>query len=143
MLARKSILLLFGILLSLTVVACQVDLANPPRLATAEAQSQLAPTATAEPLQLPAPTPPAGASVRPAAIDPVRGERSDLTVWINETSPEHAALLDELTRDYALSSGVDVALQMVAPDRLPDLVNTAVLSGTLPDMILHPLEFSA
>lgn len=65
-----------------------------------------------------------------------------LHVWVNETSPEHRAVLDDLATEFADTYGVNVAVQMVSPALLPQLVNTAVLSDTLPDIILHPLEYT-
>ena len=45
--------------------------------------------------------------------------------------------------EMCIRDSTNVAVQLVAPARLPDLVNTAVLSGTLPDLILHPVEHTA
>ena len=75
------------LLLALVAGGCQ-SLVTPPRLATATAQAQLPPTATPEPLVLAAPAdsaPPATAEPIPAATGP----NPSITVWINETSPEH------------------------------------------------------
>ena len=130
---------LLAALIALT--ACGVDLSNPPRLATATARAA-APTATAPaPLVLPAPTATGEAIALPEAVAPTTGV--ELTIWVNEESAEHQAMLDELAADFANRTGTNVAVQLVAPARLPDLVNTAVLSGTLPDLILHPIEHTA
>ena len=40
-------------------------------------------------------------------------------------------MLDELATEFADRTGTNVAVQLVAPARLPDLVNTAVLSLSL------------
>ena len=130
---------LLGALIALT--ACGVDLSNPPRLATATARAAAPPPATPEPLVLPAPTATGEAQTVPQAVAPVTG--IELTIWVNEQSPEHQAMLDELAAEFADRTGTNVAVQLVAPARLPDLVNTAVLSGTLPDLILHPVEHTA
>ena len=90
---------------------------------------------------MPAPTATGEAIALPEAISPVTG--IELTIWVNEQSPEHQAMLDELATEFADRTGTNVAVQLVAPARLPDLVNTAVLSGTLPDLILHPVEHTA
>ena len=47
-----------------------------------------------------------------------------------------------MAADFSAQHQVDVEMVLVSPQILPDLVNTAVLSGTLPDIIIHPLEFS-
>ncbi len=67
---------------------------------------------------------------------------STLNVWVNETSPAHGELMQELALEFAEQFGTNVAIQQVDPARLPDLVNTAVLSGTLPDIVVHPIEYS-
>ncbi len=55
---RRNLALLAMILIIANVLltACGVDLANPPRLATEEAQAAAAPTTRPDPLILPAPT---------------------------------------------------------------------------------------
>lgn len=129
---------------------CGVDLANPPRLATATAQAAIAPTATSDALLLPAPTPTLSASgelteALPAGtLEPASGTpSSELTIWIDETSREHQAVLDRMAGEFAERHGVNVAVQLVSPSLLPELVSTSVLSGTLPDLILHPVEYTA
>ena len=124
--------------------ACGIDLTNPPRLATATAQAAAPPTATAAVLVLPAPTTTAeaGSAVSPAGTPPPASD-TELTIWVNETSSDHRALLDSIASDFADRYGTNVAVQLVSPALLPDLVNTAVLSGTLPDLILHPVEYTA
>lgn len=136
--------LVFGLLILPAVVAlaaCGVDLTNPPRLATATARAAAPPPATPAPLILPAPTSTGEAVTVPQAVAPVTGV--ELTIWVNEQSPEHEAMLDELAAEFADRTGTNVAVQLIAPARLPELVNTAVLSGTLPDLILHPVEHTA
>jgi len=145
------------LLLSLTLLGtvflagCGVDLANPPRLATATAQAALIPTSRPAPLVLAAPTatpPPAGQAL-PNLDGPVevaeatRVPSAGLTIWVDEASAEHQAVLDQMAADFADQYGIDVAVQLVSPRLLPDLVATGVLSGTLPDLILHPIEYTA
>ncbi len=139
------------LLLVLSLAGCGVDLANPPRLATATARAAATATNPPPPLVLAAPTstPSADAPVSsggataaddpaPTPLNPAR-----LTVWVNETSLEHQRVLDELSAEFADSRGVDVAIQLVSPSLLPELVSTGILSGTLPDIVIHPLEFTA
>ncbi len=134
------------LLLALIVIVagCQVDLANPPRLAAATAQGQTSPVSSRETVFLPAPTATPGgstlAATRAATDETLTG--STLNVWVNETSPAHGALMQELALEFAEQFGTNVAIQQVDPARLPDLVNTAVLSGTLPDIVVHPIEYS-
>ncbi len=124
-------------LLILLLAACQAM--APPRLATATARAAATPTPTLEPLLLPAPTP----AARPpadAALD--AAPNPSITVWVNETSDEHEAALQEMANAFTAQSQIDVEMVLVSPQILPELVNTAVLSGTLPDVILHPFEYS-
>lgn len=140
------IVVLILLLMSGLSAACSA-FSDPPRLATATALAAQPPTATPTPLRLAAPTPvgaDAGSTVpattpesETAAPNPI------LQVWVNETSPAHETLLQEMMADFTAETNIDVQLMLVSPMLLPDLVNTAVLSDTLPDVILHPIEYSA
>lgn len=141
-LRRVASPLLLAALVALTLAGCGLDLANPPRVSTAETRT--APVASGETLILAAPTAtpaPAGSVSVGSAPQTLTG--TDLTVWVNESSPEHEALMQSLAGEFSRQTGANVAVQLVAPALLPDLVNTAVLSGTLPDLIVHPLEYTA
>lgn len=142
----SSIFLVTIILLAAVTTACQLDLADPPRLATATAQALSTPTPTVEPLYLPAPTSAASAQVTPGAGETVGATavgEPPLVVWINETSPEHRAVLDEMTAEFNQLTGYTVSLQMVSPALLPRLMETAVTTYTLPGIVMHPLEYTA
>ena len=126
--------------------ACQPVLLNPPRLATAEAQPAtgvIAPTRT--PLQLPAPTPTGEAIPQPlgtAAPVPTVRPNPRLTLWVNETGTQYRAVLDEMAADLRADYGIDLEYLFVDPNRLPDLVTAASTANTLPDLLLHPLQYS-
>ena len=140
---RDLIFLVVLVCVVFLLAGCQLDLANPPRLAAAETITA-PPTAVSEPVYLSAPTSTPSASGLPTNTDPLQDfSGTDLTVWVNEVSPEHEALMQDLAGEFSRQTGANVAIQLVAPSLLPDLVNTAVLSGTLPDIIVHPLEFTA
>jgi multiple sugar transport system substrate-binding protein len=149
--SRAFILLLLPSIIVI-LAGCGVDLANPPRLATATARAVAPPTDEPAPLVLPAPTATASTEGAPApvsasptepAASEVAPEVGQLTVWVNETSPEHQSVLDGMAADFADRYGIDVAIQLVSPALLPELVSTGILSGTLPDLVLHPIEFTA
>jgi len=129
----------FSLFTLLALTAC--GLANPPRLATATAQAAFTPTPSPEPLILSVATPTAVSGENPAA-PPQAEPNPSITVWVNETSDAHEAMLEQMATDFEAQHNVDVEMVLVAPQLLPDLVNTAVLSNTLPDIIIHPLEFS-
>jgi len=133
------------------LTACGVDLQNPPRLATATAQAAVPLATRSNLLELVAPTntPEAGGTENPTfapteEITPSTSfEGEGLTIWVDETSPEHRRVLSEITGEFADRYGVNVAVQLVSPALLPDLAATGVLSDTLPDLIMHPIEYTA
>lgn len=136
---KRLIYFVLGLTLLVSTAACQPQLGTPPRLATVEARSTAGTPATAEPLNLPAPTP-TGDPVERREV--TSAAAPELDVWINETSAEHRQVVQAMANDFGERNGVDVALQFISPALMPQLASTAVLSGTLPDVILHPLEFS-
>lgn len=144
---RAGALILLTAALGLLLAACGVDLQNPPRLATATAQAAATPTARPDTLVLPAPTATPGAELLPETgeqpQEPLLSEGDGLTIWVDETSAEHRRVLNEMASTFADRYGTNVAVQLVSPALLPDLVSTGILSGTLPDLVLHPLEYTA
>lgn len=146
--ARHTMPYLIAYLLVLLFsTGCQADLANPPRLATATAQAQqmVGPSATPEPLILAAPTPTAE-SQRPAAVTtPVAaGPYPRLTIWVNESAPAYRAVMEQMVADFTAEHAIDVEWRLVSPMLLPGLIETAVATDTLdlPDLILHPIEYT-
>ena len=127
-------------LLALLFTAC--SLANPPRLATATAQAGFTATPSPEPLILTVATPTAVSGSTSDEVPTQVEPNPSLTVWVNETSRGHKVMLDQMAADFSAQYNVDVEMVLVSPQLLPDLVNTAVLSDTLPDIIIHPIEFS-
>ncbi|MCB8975942.1 MAG: extracellular solute-binding protein [Ardenticatenaceae bacterium] len=130
----------FSLLTLLLLSAC--GLANPPRLATATAQAGFTPTPSAEPLILTVATPTAVPGITPDSAPAQAEPNPSITVWVNETSAAHRTMLEQMANDFEAAQNIDVEMVLVSPQILPELVNTAVLSGTLPDIIIHPLEFS-
>lgn len=133
---RRLLVYLLLLLWAVMTAGCAA-LGEPPRLATATARAALPPTPTATPFV--PPTPAATPTTDPALA---AAPNPSLTVWVNETSPAHRAALQQMAADFTEESGIDVALMQVAPLLLPDLVHTAVLSGTLPDVIIHPMAYT-
>jgi multiple sugar transport system substrate-binding protein len=130
------------LLIALIAAGCQV-LGTPPRLATATAQAQLPPTTTPEPLILAAPTGEAPLA-DPAPIVTSSGPNPSLTVWVNETSPEHKQMLNQMVTDFSQTYQIDVELMLIQPQLLPKLMETAVISDAfdLPDIVFHPVEYT-
>ncbi len=110
---------------------------TPPRLATAQATPL--PTPTSETFISKVPTPTAVSATIPATSNEAN---PSLTIWINESSPAHAQLAQEMAAEFTQLNNIDAEMVLVSPLLLPELVNTAVLSGTLPDIILHPAQYS-
>lgn len=149
---ESRILLLVTLIAIAFTSACGIDLQNPPRLATATAEAAATPSPTSAPLVLPAPTATASSGeVSPVESQPSAGEVTSeisadgegLTIWVDETSGRYKQVLDEIAADFADEYGTNVAIQLVSPALLPDLMSTGVLSGTLPDLVFHPIEFTA
>lgn len=137
--ARWIVIWAIGAAVLISTAACQTPVGTPPRLATAEALPPTADPVSDAPLVLPAPTPTSG----PAESQlPNATSAPAIDVWINETSEEHRQAVQSIAADFNERTGVEVALQFINPALLPQLAATAVLSDTLPDVILHPLEFS-
>lgn len=132
-----SLLALLGLLLS----ACVPDLANPPRL---QAPTQRPPEDTSAPMNLRAPTP-TGEPMTTAASEAEASANPTVTLWVNRTSPQYEAALETMLAEYTASHEVHVELVTIAPDLLPELVQTAAVSRTysLPDVVMLPLEYAA
>ncbi|MEZ4516958.1 MAG: extracellular solute-binding protein [Chloroflexota bacterium] len=137
-----SLLAMGLVILAGVMSGCQLDLTNPPRLATAEAGIPQPTTSGSLFLAAPTATPaPAGSLTVGDDLPDLAG--SDLAVWVNEVSPEHEQMMQSLVGEFTRRTGANVSVQSVSPSLLPELVNTAVLSGTLPDIVVHPLEYTA
>lgn len=140
---RAPGLVWLAILVSL-LAACRLNdlepILRPPRLATQTAQAQ---QAAAPP---PTPTPAPAASLTPAPTPaggvPITRVNPNLTVWVDETSDAHIAALRRLGEAFTAATAIQVEFVFIEASLLPELMSTAALSQTLPDVVLHPLEFS-
>ncbi len=123
--------------MGILAAACQPT----PRMATATAQAGMPPTPSSEPVILPAP---AETAVFPPSAPLATGPNPSITVWINETSPEHKQILNQMAAEFSQLNQIDVELLLVSPALLPKLMETAVLSPTfpMPDLVLHPIEYT-
>ena len=124
-------------------IGCQQDVLNSPRVATKEALITSSPTPQPTPLFSEAPTTTPNALVGQSDDQTVDPENNQiLSIWVNETSPEHRLLMSQISNSFTSRTGIQVEVQLVSPSLMPELVQTAALSDTLPDLILHPIEFS-
>jgi ABC-type glycerol-3-phosphate transport system substrate-binding protein len=118
------------------------DLRNPPRLATQTARAGLTPTPSMPPLSLPAPTA-TGEPLDQTAGAGQPSRNATITLWVNSSQPQYQAALAEMIDTFRASHDIHVELVTIAPDLLPDLINTAAVSETfpLPDLVMMPLEY--
>lgn len=119
-------------------------LLQPPRAATQTAQAELletlqaAPTAAPTTVLLPTWTPISAESLRPDA-----STHEVLTVWINETSPEHRAVAEGIGTAFEAQHDVQVEFVFVDPQNVVPLARSARLTERLPDVIFHSWEQTA
>ena len=138
---------LFGlaiVIMPALLVACQPGSLEPPRAATLTAQAALSATHTPEPLISSAPTAtPGEPENEAAAIDPLSGGvGAKLTLWISDSGGAGIEGLEQGVADFTAESGIQVEIVRIAPRLLPELIHSAVISGTLPDLVLHPADYS-
>ncbi|HET6444999.1 MAG TPA: extracellular solute-binding protein [candidate division Zixibacteria bacterium] len=134
------------VILAFLVSACGSNALESPRLATQTAVRAHTPTPPGTPVISLVPTPTfdpehIGATTEPSSSTEDPGKV--LSVWINESPDSNGQHLNEMAEDFTARSGIDLDLVLIAPDLLPELVQTAAVSGTLPDVIIHPFEYSA
>ncbi len=130
-------------LLLLVLVACQPEnLVTPPRVATQAAAPVPSAGGTAGPDAVVLPTIVAGTPAAEATTAPPDTPANpSITLWVDETSPEHEALLTDMVRRFQESQAIQVDVVQVAPALLPSLMATAVVSNTLPDLVLAPIDY--
>lgn len=134
---KGSISLLFIAVLA----ACKPAFFDPPRLTSSPAQLAPAAVSTSEPLFLPAPTA-AGDSSSLASSAVSAAANPTLSVWINEDSAQHRQALTQMVDEFEKRFPVNVELYLVSSGLLPSLMETAILSDTIPDIVLHPAAYT-
>ena len=130
-------------LIALPILLLSCAALNPPRLTKTrvpagsqpvnEVPFYAAPTPTGEPLDVGQNEAIENGSV----LNPI------LTVWVNETSRAHQQLLEEMTKELDAEYGIHMEFVLIDDDRLPDIVEGADEVNRLPDVIIHPMEYSA
>jgi len=123
------------------LVGCRSALFNPPRLTADSGPDDAAPVGTPELVLLPAPT----STASPVIVEapPISAPASvSLTVWVNETSDGQERALNAMMEEFESEENISVELVMVSPALLPKLMETAVLSDTLPDVVFHPVALT-
>ena len=70
------------------------------------------------------------------------GETVTLKFWSTETQPARLEKTQEIINGFTAATGIQVQLTATDEDALPQLMITNAASGTLPDVVFHPLDFT-
>lgn len=70
------------------------------------------------------------------------GETVTLKFWSTETQPARLEKTQEIIDGFTAATGIEVQLTATDEDALPQLMITNAASGTLPDVVFHPLDFT-
>ena len=70
------------------------------------------------------------------------GETVTLKFWSTETQPARLEKTQEIIDGFTAATGIQVQLTATNEDALPQLMITNAASGTLPDVVFHPLDFT-
>ncbi len=65
-----------------------------------------------------------------------------ITFWSTETQPARLEIQKGIIDRFTAESGVNVILVAADENNLPELMITNAASGTLPDVVFHPLDFT-
>ncbi len=71
---------------------------------------------------------------------PVTGE--SIKFWSTETQPERLAITQGIIERFTAETGIAVDLTSTSEGDLPSLMQNNAASGTLPDVVFHPLDFT-
>ncbi len=80
------------------------------------------------------------AEEEPADDMPLAGER--INFWSTETQPERLVATQAIIEAFTTATGIEVELVAVGEDDLPQLMTVNAASGTLPDVVFHPVDFT-
>ena len=65
-----------------------------------------------------------------------------ITFWSTETQPARLEITKGIIERFTAETGVNVILVAADENNLPELMITNAASGTLPDVVFHPLDFT-
>lgn len=89
-----------------------------------------------------------GETVTVTSIVEVPGEapppetRETIKFWSTETQPARLEKTQAIIDAFTAQTGIAVQLTATSEDALPQLMLTNAASGTLPDVVFHPLDFT-
>ena len=82
-----------------------------------------------------------GATVTSIVTETVTGETIDF--WSTEKEPRRVEMTQEMLGRFTAETGIGVNLVITPEDDLPSLMIANAATGTLPDVVFHPLDFTA
>src|SRR5690606_27402177 len=71
------------------------------------------------------------------------GGGGPITFWTTENLDDRVVVQREIISNFTEATGIEVELNAVAEDDLPNLMIANAASGDLPDVVFHGLEFAA
>jgi multiple sugar transport system substrate-binding protein len=72
-----------------------------------------------------------------------RAQSGSLVFWSTETEPERVVVTRQIIARFTLETGIEVELVPVAENTIDSLAAANQAAGRLPDVIFHPLDFTA
>jgi multiple sugar transport system substrate-binding protein len=82
-----------------------------------------------------------GATVTSIVTETVMGETIDF--WSTEKEPRRVEMTQAMLGRFTAETGIEVNLVITPEDSLPSLMIANAATGTLPDVVFHPLDFTA
>jgi multiple sugar transport system substrate-binding protein len=70
------------------------------------------------------------------------GDAVTIKFWSTETQPARLEKTQAIINGFTAATGINVQLTATDEDALPQLMLTNAASGTLPDVVFHPLDFT-
>lgn len=77
------------------------------------------------------------------SISGVAVAQETITFWSTETQPERVVVTQEIIARFTEATGINVVLVLTDENVLPNLMTANLAAGTLPDVVFHPVDFTA
>ena len=77
----------------------------------------------------------------PVSVPPAE-DAVTIKFWSTETQPARLEKTQAIIDGFTAATGINVQLTATDEDALPQLMLTNAASGTLPDVVFHPLDFT-
>ena len=136
---RARLMLMLLVVLALVAAACT---SSSDETTTTAAGDETTTTATAQTAETTTTAAAAETTTTAAATEPAGTSDVTLKFWTTETEPERLQKTQANIENFTAESGIAVDLTSVEEDLLPQLMITNAASGTLPDVVFHPLDFT-